>query len=93
MRYRTYNDPNDRSNQFIVSISDAEFEVYPGSKLERFENLILSRLANIIAGWMFKHKRDELIKPILDNVTTKVSKEVSREILHRLGLPLEGEYK
>lgn len=93
MKYNTINSINGRDSQFIVSISDSELMMFPGSKLERFENLILSRLANIIVGWLFKHKRDELIKPILDNVVTKISIEVSQDILHRLGLPLNSDYE
>jgi hypothetical protein len=90
MRYRTEDDMRHRSSLFIVSIDDVELQVQEFNKLRQFENLVLSRLANMIVGWLFKHHRDELIKPIMDNVIEKVSKEVSRDILSRLGLPLES---
>jgi hypothetical protein len=91
VKYSTQDDSLNARSLFIVSITDQEFEANgPGyNKLRNFENLILNRLANIIVGYLFKHHRDELIKPILESVQEKVSKEVSKEILQRLGLPLE----
>lgn len=90
MKYRTESDSFMRNSQFIVSIEDTELYSYPGSKLSRFEDIILSRLANIIVGYLFKHRRDELISLVLEGVKEKVAREVSKDILARLGLPLEG---
>lgn len=91
MKYSTQDDSLNQRSLFIVSIADQEISSFnTNTKLRNFENIVLSRLANMIVGWLFKHHRDELIKPILENVTEKVSKEVSRDILMRLGLPLES---
>lgn len=94
MKYSTQSNPGTNESFFIVSIDDKEWTSRADSsgKLKQFEHIVLSRLANIIVGYLFKHHKDELIKPILENVIEKVSKEVSTEILHRLGLPLEGNW-
>lgn len=81
-----------RQQLFIVSMSDVEIEAISdkSGKLRQFEEFVLRRLALTVAGWLFKHHKDELMKPIMENVIEKVSKEVSRDILNRLGLPLES---
>lgn len=90
MKYNTHSSLDGKTNFFVVSIEDTEFHARNHWELQRFQEVILSRLANIIVGWLFKHHKDEFIKPIMENVIEKVSKEVSRDILSRLGLPLES---
>lgn len=90
MKYRTVSDEKSHNVSFFVTISDTEWQVENYSKLMRFENVILSYLARMIAGYWFKHHREEVMGPIMREVQEKVSREVSRNILSRLGLPLEG---
>ncbi len=94
-KYRNESLIDGRESLFIVSISDREIvDLNFGSKLRRFENLVLERLANMIAAYIFKHyKENKLFDPILDEVKEKISLEVSRDILSRLGLPLENSHE
>lgn len=90
MKYRTIINEESRSVSFLVTISDTEWQVENYNKLMKFENVILSYLARMIAGFWFKHHREELMEPIIKEVQERVSKEISRDILSRLGLPLDG---
>ena len=90
MKFSNTNSMDGHTNIFMVTFEDTEWHAKSFPELRRFQDVVLSRLANIIVGWLFKHHKDEFIKPIMENVIEKVSREVSRDILSRLGLPLES---
>lgn len=83
MKFDSYKAANSSHTIFSAIIGDMEFYEKENSNLllERFRNYILTKLALMIAGYYFKHHKDEFITFLNSNeIKVMVAKELSNKI-------------
>jgi hypothetical protein len=91
MRYYTESDSIKQKSLFIVAIEDTEILSKNYPLLSRFQEVVLLKLANMIAGYLFKKFKNEIIEQIDIQIPLVAGEIIRKEMLHHYGLPSNKE--